>query len=74
MDFKKKKSIGNTLKKMGNKLVLLKRSLNIMSDIGTYDIGIISAVCDVIVTNINLGSLPLGIFKPIGKITGNWFS
>ena len=43
---------------MVKKLVSLKRSLNIMSEIGTDDIGNISAVCDVIVTNINLGSLP----------------
>ena len=47
---------------MGNKLVLLKRSLNIMSDIGTDYIDIILAVCDVIVTKIHLGSLLLGGF------------
>ena len=67
---KEKNQSGNHWK-MVKKLVSLKISLNIMSDIGTDDMGIIYAVCDVIVININVGSLPLGIFKPIRKIIGN---
>ena len=55
------------MKKMLKILVSSKRSLNIMGDIGTDDIEIISAVCDVIVININLGSLPLVFFSQLGR-------